>query len=432
MSAAPPTLDLRLGIVRDGAIVREQRVPLDRPLGIDLDGLTDARAVVCVGTSPEGPVLRSTRMVRVRLGRKGTVERLVLEAGRLQLRPGDQVRVDVDGVVLLLHLVPHKPVVVDTPFDLAEFRPLLVERDDPLFLGLVSLFSAAAAALLVVVAQMPVVEVEEPEPIPDRVLVVLRPPVEPEVEAPEPVVEAVEVAKARPRPVPTPEPEPVVVEPEPEVVADATPMTARDQAIERLGTKSAALGRLDGIVASLTAEGSEDALMEAFDAIPNAEPIAAKGSAKGLIPQRGGGGREDAGLLPGGWGGPRGGGRGGSPEGTLRGTEGLDRAPVQRHPVVGIPRENKLPKGVLDEVQRRYKVQLKRCYTREVNLHPELAGRVELSFDVEKGKVAFYAVTENTTGSRALEACIEQRAARWQFADDAEGSFVLPLVFEPG
>jgi len=425
-----PARSLRVGIVRAGAIVEQAHVELEVPLSVGLSGLDEDGGPVRILPTGAGPLLLVGRGVSGRLGRQGRVRPLcewmtVVDSRQgVLLEAGDRVRVGLAGGAVLLQGMPRAAV---EPVDPGAFRPLLVQRDDAPFLGLLSTCASAAMALLVVAAGIEPVDSQAQVEIPRRVVQVLMRPVVETV--PEPVV------APTPEVLPVPVPQ-VTAQAEPEPTVEVPPVRdavaeARDRRVAALTQRSAVLGRMDQIQEMLAGTDGEDALADALAKATGPDLIASKRTDSGLRAGSGDDGRMDATVdFGGGLGG------GGLRRGPAGGREVVERAieptaPVARRPKLTIQRP---PPGesrsVIDEVRHRYARQLQACYQRRVNVDPSIRGRVELAFDVENGVVAFVAVTENGTGDEALATCLESRAGRWRFDKEAEGSFAIPLVFE--
>jgi hypothetical protein len=74
--------------------------------------------------------------------------------------------------------------------------------------------------------------------------------------------------------------------------------------------------------------------------------------------------------------------------------------------------------------------QLRACYERELKLHPELEGRMEIALSIADGAVTGHpAVTVDTVGSEALATCVERRVGRFTFEPGTTGQVTLPVVF---
>ena len=427
-----PARSLRVGIVRAGAIVDQAHVDVDHPLSMGLSGVAQDGEPVRIVPTERGPFMMWGDGVTGKLGRHGQIRpiaewsEVVDRRQGVLLQAGDRVRLKVKGGAVLLQGMPHAAV---EPVDPECFRPLLVLREDLPFLSVLSMCASAALALVVVAAGIEPVDSQEYVEPPERLVQVLIRPPTPIVPKPEAEPPQSQVAQHTPQPVPKPEPavdDAVNPDPvEPTAVADA-----RVQRVERLTQRSAVLAGLDRLQEMLGDTDNEAALAESLARSTSPRAIAAKGGEPGLMAAMGGEGRDDATLAF-----PhsaRGGGLGRTPSPKQKGI----KAPALVVPSarLHIPKTLAIESSqdVMDVVRSRYARQLKQCYQRRLNVTPNLRGRVELSFDIEDGVVAFVAVSENQTGDEALAGCLEKRAGAWKFNADDAGSFVMPMVFEPG
>ena len=74
------------------------------------------------------------------------------------------------------------------------------------------------------------------------------------------------------------------------------------------------------------------------------------------------------------------------------------------------------------------------CYEAEVSRHPGLQGRVTVRFTIgADGKVLMADLQGSTTGNRAVETCLVERAKKWQFPRPLGGGTVTrSYTFEFG
>ena len=424
----PPARSLRIGVVCGGAIVQTSHIDVDAPVSVALTGLGSEGPVRIVPTS-HGPLLMVSRASFGRLGRRGRFRPLadlmtvVDHRQGVLLQVGDRLRVTIPGGAVLVQGMPDGAVPQLEP---GSFRPLLVQRGDAPFLGVLSSCASAAMALLVVAAGIEPVDSMAHVEVPERVMqVLISPPAPPEPD-PEPVTP--EPVKEDPKTV-APQP----AEPEPQAVDDAV-AAPRATRLRKLAKRSAVVGRLDQMAQILSSTDDESALQAALARTSGPELIASKGGEVGLRRGWGGEGRRDASMDFGGGlggGGDRGIYRGGPADrGAVHKEVKPSERPTRRVTVPSVSTAPGASSGVVDELRRRYARQLQSCYERRLNVDPSLHGRVELSFDVKGGVVSFVAVSDNGTGDEALAECLESRAGRWRFSADSEGAFVVPLVFE--
>ena len=77
---------------------------------------------------------------------------------------------------------------------------------------------------------------------------------------------------------------------------------------------------------------------------------------------------------------------------------------------------------------RRYLAHVKSVYQRELQINPELSGRVNFEIVIEDGRVMTTKVLANTTGNPELAGKIENKMKRWRFAADCSTTAVVPLL----
>jgi hypothetical protein len=73
--------------------------------------------------------------------------------------------------------------------------------------------------------------------------------------------------------------------------------------------------------------------------------------------------------------------------------------------------------------------QLNYCYEEQLRSDPDLAGRVEVQWNIAAGRVTAASVTSNTTGNDTLAICIVRKVKRWRFGKDVSGPVSWPFVF---
>ena len=94
-----------------------------------------------------------------------------------------------------------------------------------------------------------------------------------------------------------------------------------------------------------------------------------------------------------------------------------------------------LDKTVIDRVIKQHLAQLRYCYQKELQKHPDLAGKVVIKFTIAAdGTVSVAEIKESTLNNETVEACLVARFLRMTFDAPAGGSVVIvsyPLVFKP-
>lgn len=92
-----------------------------------------------------------------------------------------------------------------------------------------------------------------------------------------------------------------------------------------------------------------------------------------------------------------------------------------------------LDKTVIDRVVKRHLNQIRYCYQRELQMQPNLAGKVVIKFVVAKdGSVSSAAIKSSTLAHEATEQCLVSRFMRMQFPSPQGGGIVIvsyPFLF---
>ena len=310
-----------------------------------------------------------------------------------------------------------------------DFRPKLLEEDDPIFYGFLALWSAIGAVLMVYVYNTDPVEMVNLDEIPDRFVQIVQAPDEPppEVEI-EPEVDETLQADAVKKTEEKPEDKPAEKKPETkqEKVAEAKRIEKkREDAIAKskllaglIGTRGEANSGQQ--VEDVFADGDgnfqdlQAALSEVDGAgVASSEAIAMKTGSEG-------GGRGDASI-----GDLKTSGGGGSGSvGTVQST-----APKKVKTSVG---QMDVSSGegadAIKATVRKYQGQIQSCYEQQLKSNPNLGGRVAVEIEITSGRVTTVVVAENSTGDSALASCISKRIRGWRFASDVTDSVYLPFA----
>jgi outer membrane biosynthesis protein TonB len=312
-----------------------------------------------------------------------------------------------------------------------DFRPKLLEEDDPIFLGFLALWSALAAVLMIYVYNTEPVEMVNMDEIPDRFVTIIQPSEEPppsEVVEPEenPELEGQKVEKEKAEDKPKDQAEKKKPETKDEQVAEAKRIEKkREDAI----AKSKLLAGLIGTrgennsgdqVEDVFAEGDanfqdlKSALGEVDGAgVASEQAIATRQASDG-------GGRGDASI-----GSLNTSGSGGSADvGTVK-----SAAPKKVSASVG-QMDVTSGEGVdaIRGVIRKYQGQIQACYEQQLKANPNLGGRVAVDVDITAGRVTTVVVSENSTGDATLASCITKRIRGWRFPSEVTDSVYLPFA----
>jgi outer membrane biosynthesis protein TonB len=436
---------LRIGVIRGGKLAEEHKVRPGKSVTVG-DG---AKATVAVDGLPKRITLFQPQGDGYRLaftsGMSGKVatdagiqslKELAAEGGEgevhyLDLKHPNRGKVVIGDVTILFQFVP-APVESVRKVTRHDFRPKLLNDDDPIFIGLLSLWSTVGAVMLVYAANTEPIETVSLDELPDRFVEIVIPE---KRDAPEPVetpegpeVETTETKKEEPK-----KEEPKKEEPPPKAKNE---QEARENDARRLEKKRENLASKSAVLAMIGTRGANnsgstvadvfsdsDATLNDVDAALQGATVAeAAGSdPKGLKGSGDGGGREDASVGVDG-------GSGGGKSATVEKVKST--APKGRASVGKVEAYDGEGADAVRGALKKYNGQLKACYESRLKQNPNISGRVVLEIDVAGGKVATASIVENSTGDSALGSCISKRARGWVLPSSTEGLFAFPLTFE--
>ncbi|MFT5584301.1 MAG: hypothetical protein ACI9VR_001886 [Cognaticolwellia sp.] len=445
---------LRIGVVQDGKIVQERLIKANEEVTV---GESTKNLFVFPPTSlpkrfqlfqPKkggGYILHFTDGMEGKISYKNAIVPLEQLKQRgdavrkgtdfvLPLSEGNRGKVSVDGVTILFQFVPPPPEPMRAGAKM-DFRPKLIEEDDPVFFGFLGLFTALATVLMIYVYNAEPVERVAIEEIPDRFTEIILEPsddeppevIEPEVD-PDAEGEKIEREDAA-----------AADEAEP-AAADKTPPTQAEKEAAAEARRAKAKAEvannplLAAIIGTRGESGSEGKVQDLFGSADFAgqDLDAALASVTGVDVATeaglkakegaGGGPRTTAGIgaLKGGSTGEAGVGTG--PATAVKGGVQLGQADAM------------LEEGdtsSVTKIVRKYSGQVKYCYEAQLKNDPSLSGRVEVQFTVNKGRVASASVFGNSTGSDPLAKCIVGKVRKWKFPEEIQGDIVYPFVLSP-
>ena len=437
---------LRIGIIQDGKIVQERLIKAGESVSVGESAKNTfvfpkthlpSAEFVLFKASGNGYILHFTDKMRGKISSGGAVvalQKLVTDpsvsrkngVAQLPLTQQDRGKVSVDAVTVLFQFVAPPPVHAVKPMQQMDFRPRLLEDDDPVFLGFLGIWSALATILVIWVWNAEPTEYTLEE-LPDRFVKIAVPPKAP---PPEPTEEELE-------PDPDAEGEAVKKEAEPEKGKakgeEDKPMDEVDQAAADAAKKEEMIQQSKLLLALIGTTGESDAqannlwsdddkgfgdidnaLAQTSGATTDASDAGVRGNHGGTDEGVGIDGLADVG-----------GGEGGTVEG----------------PAVQVKAEVRTGTGSIDTIDgdagavqstiSRYAGQLNYCYEKRLKALPSLAGRVELSWYVTGGKVeGTPMIVVNTTKDSELADCIQKKIRRWSFPADFEGDVTYPFIFQ--
>jgi len=307
-----------------------------------------------------------------------------------------------------------------------DFRPRLMDDDDPVFLGFLAIFSALAAVMVVWMVNVELPEVRALDEIPDRFTKMLAPP----PDAPPPPPEDLKTdqvdenakgpEKDKPEDAAKPKEAPKnKVEAAQQREALKEDITQKSVLLKMLVTRGNSSS--GSLAEDLFAGDGEAGNLEA--ALANANGGVAIASAETISRQGKGGSTTDATVAD------------------VGGIGGGNDAKLTETPKTKIEGTTEMGEGdgdledgdmgsVKHVVQRNFG-QLTYCYEQVLRSAPNVSGRVEIEWYVTKGRVTSAEVFANTTGSAELGKCIKGKIERWSFPLEVQGEIVYPFIFRP-
>ena len=433
---------LRIGIVHNGNIIHERLIPPTERVTL---GSHPGATFTVPGLLETAPLF-IPRKGRYRLdvpagahGRVATATGVVdlqtfhaSRGNRPLLEDTDRGKIVIGDITVLFQLVDAPPMPVRMLK--GSFRPRLIDEDDPLFLGILSLCGAAAAVMMVHISTLATPALVQFDEIPDYFAhnISLTAPIEdpvdveapPEPEAIEVVVEQpVEVVETPPD-VPDEPVEVVALKPmteEERAIADALAQQVRkDDVIQRSALLRGLLrnrGEGEDIFGTNDTIGQE--LIGAVDEISSYDDVAV--SDEGSRQARDTHGRGEAGL-------EGGVARAGSGEVEIIQAD----ATTSEHTITGQVEPE--PPPVKDDIKtqvatalRLLNPRIRTCYERRIKEDPTINGRLVLEVDIVGGRVADVFVSGDIYDAK-LTACVESAASKWQVPGVDGETLVLPFV----
>lgn len=433
---------LRIGIILDGKIVQERLIKPGSSVTVGESAKNTfvfpkthlPRAEFNLFAARGGKYyLQLTQAMRGKISARGAVQSidkvrqdptLVKQDGNLlvPLGPDSRGKIGVDGVTVLFQFVAPPPARTTTAIRGMDFRPRMMDDDDPVFLGFLAIWSALAVVFMVYVlnTEAPEFSLEE---LPDRFTkMVIKKKKEPKkiekekeekidekADAPE-KEEKVEEAKDEKKP---DKPKDKVEEAQKKEQLKKDVLKKSKLLLKIIGTTGQSSG---GVLQNVWS--GDETLKDLGSALASAGGVTTDAS-EALRTGAGGKGKAaDIGDIGG-----IGGGNaelGGGPAIQLEAQ--IDMGEGESDMLSG-------DQSTVKKTVRRYSGQLKYCYEQRLKANPDLEGRVSLTWTVEGGTVTDVYVAGNTTGDSALASCMEKKVKRWTFPADVEGDISWPFVF---
>ncbi len=437
---------LRIGIIQDGKIVQERLIKAGEPVTVGESAKNtfvfpkthlDAPEHVLFKASGNGYILQFTEKMKGKISSGGAVvalQKLATDPSvskkdgliQLPLTQQDRGKISIDSVTVLFQFVAPPPVHAVTPMQQMDFRPRLLEDDDPVFLGFLAIWSALATVLVIWVWNSEPQEYTLQD-IPDRFVKVVMP----KKDTPPPEVE--------PEIDPNAEGEMIKKEAEPKEgksKSDADePKNKVEQAKQEKEAKEQVLQKSKLLLKLIGTAGDSpnkaaDMWSDEDKGLGNIdESLAQSGGvttdASQAGPRKGSGGdgeAADIGDLDGPGGGSVDGGDVAGPAVEIKGSVKTGTGEIDA--IEG-------DSSAVNKVVSKYAGQLNYCYERQLKASPGLAGRVEFSWYVEGGKVSNLLLVVNQTGDAELVDCLKKKISRWEFDPSFEGDVSYPFIFQP-
>lgn len=424
---------LRIGIIQDGKIVQER--------------LIKAGEAVTVGDSPKntfvlpksslpstsftlfkpsgkGYVLHFDPKMRGKISSGGAVITLQKASedpqvskkdgiAQLPLTDQDRGKIQIDSVTVLFQFVPPPPVKAVKPIQQMDFRPRLLQEDDPVFIGFLGVWSALGLVLAFWVWRTDPVELTLDD-VQER------------------FVKLVEQPKEEPPPVelpPEPDDAPSQATEAQSAMKNASNSTDRARAesarkdeminsskllLKLIGTQGESN---NGIVANLWSD-EEQGLVGIDQALQGTAGATTDAGAATRVGNAGGTGAANIGDI---------GGIGG-------GTAGSVAVAVTVKPKVSSGTGSVAATGDENQIKStvsKFSGQLQYCYEKQLKAVPSLEGRIEVGWSVSNGLVTGSPyIISNTTGDAELADCVTKKIRRWTFPADVEGDMSWPFLFQ--
>jgi hypothetical protein len=334
-------------------------------------------------------------------------------------------KVVLDNITVLFQFVPAPPESARM-VNRHDFRPKLLDEDDPVFLGSMALFMSMAAVLMIYVWNTEPPEIVSLDEVEDRFVELVlndrdsREPEELKIESED--GEKVQEEEAPPEPEEAPKEKKPQTEQEKKAAEAARLKKQREDMINKSKLLAALIGTRgessrDGSIEDLF--GNSDAsignLQDALANVGGAE-IATSGALG--VKTGGAGGREDANI------------------GDLAKSGGGD-AKVDSGPATQV--KGKAVLGGIDaggsehsdgikSVVRRKKGQVQYCYELRLKENPNIGGRLAINVNIAAGRVTQVTIAENGTGDSGIEACVVGKVRRWRFAPEVSEKIYLPFA----
>lgn len=436
---------LRIGVIQDGKLVQERLAKAG-------ESVTVGSNAKCTFVFPDLPHaeftlfewredhydLRFDAELKGKVSSGGAMYALEKVAGdasvpfadgiwTLPLNEQDRGKVRLASVTFLFQFVAAPPQQAAAPLESMDFRPRLLEDDDPAFIGFLAIWSAAAVVFSVWVYNAEPVEFTL-EQLPERfttIRIYEEPETEPALEVTDPLTESEEgqIKKEEPEA----EPEKAKTKAESKVDEAEAAERRRDEVQQSSAFFQALQARMIGTTG---ANASGTVLLQNADG--NYDDVAgrlAQAAESGAAIGDGSRIRAGEGVV---------GGTGDRTIGDI--TKGMDNGSVDLGSAPKVVLNPSVTTSDVDfggnasdlnKIIRKYRGQLKYCYEQSLKANPTLAGRVVVGWDIESELPVDLYIAENSTGDSEFAECLKGKIKRWAFTGIEDGPAKQTFIFNP-
>lgn len=404
---------LRIGVVQDGKIIKESLIKSGESVSVgssnkctftlqeqrvgakmDLFVWRGSEYVLSVPEWVEGKIswsdgIRGLDELRGRpeVQKKG-------ELSQIPLNENIRGKVMVGNVTILFQFVPAPPEPIRA-VTAADFRPKIWDDEDPLFMGLLSVFSVFALAFVTWVRLSPPPEHSDLEYVDEAAALIVKEIERIEINTPNP-----DKGDKKTEPDKKENEKPKA---ENEGVKPAGDPTPKPSAAESLSRKSMLIARL-GTTGESAAGRAADVLGDEGVALSNLKGAtsgvtSAQQAQAGSLGTRSGSGADGGGVTQVGVGGT-----GGGSTGTGTGTVTVKKPKVSYAPPEMDVSEGEA--GSVKSVVEKSIGRIKSCTERALATNPSLDGRVSVGWQITTGRVSDVHIVNNSTGDSDLGNCI--------------------------
>jgi len=442
---------LRIGIVQDGKVVHERLVKGGQSVTI---GESPRNTFVFASKSlpkrftlfqakGDGYMMNLMESMQGKMATQDTILDLdqIRAAGdatkkgdtwAVALKDGARGRVVLDNLTVLFQFVPAPPESARMA-NRQDFRPKLLDSDDPVFVGTMSLSLALASVLVIYAVTTGVAEVVTKEEARDRFVEmqldlaekeeeettdVTDPDgdtIEKEEEAAEPPPEEKEVKERKPK-----------TEEEKAAAEAARLQKEQEEAVADDPMLAAVFGTRGDTENDATVYdpfGDRDANIAVLGDEMDGASVMDQASTDNMGVKKGReGGREDGKIR--------------DMERGEHGSGKVAKGPESK--VVGRTKLSRIDtetgendEGIRRALKARPRAQVQWCYEQSLKRNPSLDGRIELDINIVRGSVKSVSIVENTTNDKAIESCVKSKARGWTFPPVTE-VITVPFALEPG